>query len=94
MNEDLRQLSRRRFSTPETVDYDMINTSCLMRIADASEAMAKNYNDLINENKRLKERVEFLNSEQSRVALSNISLRGHITRLKNKLRNTDSNETA
>lgn len=57
---------------------------CLQRIADAMEAMAKNYNDLMAENKRLAESRAQLSGRVDKLQLKVRSMKGAYTKLKNK----------
>lgn len=82
MSKELRQQSRTIFNGEGTLEA--INTGCFQRMADAQEAMAKPFLELIRD-------VEFLRKSNQRKkesieSLTNINrtLRGHITRLKNK----------
>lgn len=83
MSKDLKKLSKGGF-TVDTNSLEAFSTSCLMRIADATELMASNYlklqNDLDFYSKRCKEHRQIIESKNRTIA----SLKGHITRLKNK----------
>lgn len=83
MSENLKYLSKREFNT-DTVTLENIQTSCMMRMADAAELMASNYVKLqqdMDYYKRLyresRGQIEVLNKKIS-------SLRGVITRMKNQ----------
>jgi hypothetical protein len=74
------------FSTdPPNFTIEQLNAGCLLRIADASEAMAKNHNALISENKYLTERINRVDSSNRFLNRSASSLKGHITRLRKKM---------
>lgn len=67
----------------QSLTLDQINTGCMLRIADATEAMAKNH-------LKLQDDYDYMRSERDRYrSLYNqqqrqiAALRGHITRLKN-----------
>ncbi len=65
---------------------DQIRTGALLRIADATELVAKRYQDLIDERDRCKLRLE--EKEQSLAAEHRrvIALRAVITRMKRKMK--------
>ena len=63
-----------------------IQLGCLMRIASATEAMAKSHTDLILEKERLKTTKEYYRTEYEAAKRREAALKGHITRLKNKLK--------
>jgi len=71
-------------STEEKLTLEQINTGAILRIADATESMAKNYTQMENDLKYYKDlandRLKIITS------LNNVNsvLRGHLTRLKNK----------
>ncbi|MES2779930.1 MAG: hypothetical protein V4651_08520 [Bacteroidota bacterium] len=85
-NKSYRDASRENWTNRFELTNEDINTGSLQRIADATEVMAKNHNELIRENDSLKREVEryrlWYNQEQK----LNRYLRGNITRLKNKLK--------
>lgn len=81
MNMDMRELSRSRWTSSGS-SLDHINCGSLLRIADATELMAKNYQELINDRDRFK---RWYNDEQTRryrLERRIASLRGVITRMK------------
>lgn len=85
MSQDLKSLSKRSFNINSNA-VENIQVSALMRIADATEAMAKNYLQLQDNLERYKKwYVEECNRgrEKDR-AISN--MRGQITKMKNKLK--------
>lgn len=61
---------------------DRIKIGCLQRIADATELMARRYQDLIDERDRYKQRYEQEQAAARCLARSNAALRGHIKRIK------------
>jgi hypothetical protein len=77
---NLKDLSRGSFSADNQISN--IGISALMRIADATEIMAKNYvkmqNDLDYCNRRIREQ----NEEIAGLKRSNAALKGHLTRYK------------
>lgn len=64
---------------------EQLQLGCLQRIADATEAMSKNYNDLFAENERHKHRYEQERAERQRLERSIVAHKSNYTRLKNKL---------
>ena len=83
----LRDRSRENWVVGEndSLSLEQINTGCLIRIADASEAMAKEHNRLIQENKWLSEQYRIRGEEIARLERQRGALRGTITRMKKKL---------
>lgn len=86
MYADLKQHSRGNWSGENTLEG--INTGSLQRIADATEKMAANYSQLIQERDNYKkwyhEKMERVNACYRTMT----AYRGVITKLKNKLNNT------
>lgn len=77
----------RDMSENEPLNAEQITVGCLLRIADASEAMAKNHNELIrdlNWARGDRDRWRQICEEMER---SNRSLKGQITKMKKKLLN-------
>ncbi len=68
------------------VSNQMLTVGALMRIADATEAMAKNYNALLAECDALKRSVEYWRSYALQLERRSAALRGVITRMKGGLR--------
>lgn len=65
--------------------YERIKLGCLMRIANADEAMAKRHTDLIDDVDRLRRYNKQLEARVDSLRNTNRSLRGQITKLKKKL---------
>lgn len=69
----------------ESLSLEQINTGCLQRIADATEAMAKNHNDLMSELQWAKDRRDnyqrLWHGEQNK----NRTMKGNITKLKKQI---------
>lgn len=65
-------------------DIDLVNMACLQRIAAATELMAKNHAILLDERDRYFRWYKEEQSKKEALERSNRSLRGTITRLKNK----------
>ena len=70
----------------ETADGNLWNddlqVGCLQRIADATEAMAKNHIRLMEERDRYERWWKTAKADAERIARSNAALRGYIKRLK------------
>ncbi|WP_421977114.1 hypothetical protein [Roseivirga seohaensis] len=87
-----RKESRKQYLTAEPqngLTMEQLNMGALLRIADATEAMAKRHTDLIDENERLKESVNYWREKAQEAERSIPALKGHITRLRNKLKNAN-----
>jgi hypothetical protein len=66
-------------------DRHVIQLGCLLRIADATEAMAVEHNRLIRERDNYKQWWQQQRSRAERAERSNAGLRGAITRMKRKV---------
>ena len=78
----------RKIDSGDTLkDRDDIKLGCLLRIADAAEAMAKSHVQLQNSLDFYKHRVERLDAEVQRLLRSNAALRGVIKRRKKESAN-------
>jgi hypothetical protein len=81
-----------RINWTRTVDENIslpdadIQLGAILRIADATEMMAKNYTELQNDLKWYEERYAEHHKEINSLRKSNAALRGHITRFKTKQR--------
>lgn len=62
-----------------------LQLGCMQRIADATELMARRYQELIDERDRWKRWHDTEQQAARRLARSNNSLRGQITKLKKRL---------
>jgi len=80
----LKDDSKIDFASSDDNTWDSLNTGCLMRIADATESMAKEYNRLIADNKWLSRTRTNTMAENQRLRRSNSALRGVITKMKRK----------
>ena len=79
--EDMRELSRTKWTTPLT-NFEAINTGSLLRIADATEKMAESYDSMRADRDFY---VRLYESSQAHLKVSQRSasaLRGIITKLK------------
>lgn len=61
---------------------DRIKIGCLQRIADATELMARRYQDLIDERDRYGRWYEDEQAKNARLARSNAALRGIVNKMK------------
>lgn len=79
--------SRKDYGTTSTgtLDRDQLKLGALLRIADATEMMAKRHADLIDERDRYKRWYETADASFSSAMRSNAALRGQITKLKKQL---------
>lgn len=68
----------------ETPNIEQLSFGCLQRIADATEVMAKNYNELIRERDLYKKRYENVSSENDRLRRSVASYKGKLKTAKSK----------
>lgn len=66
-------------------DFEDIKLGCMLRIADATEAMAKNHVALQAERDRLAKRCDSLQAEVDRLRRKRAALRGVVSRLKRRL---------
>jgi len=87
---DYREESRTKWGTSELKEADglsieHINLGCMLRIADASELMAKNHQRLINDVEMYKRWYNEEREENARLRKSNSGLKGWVTRLKGDL---------
>lgn len=72
----------REMAPDATMDRDAIKLGAILRIADATEVMARNYDQLIAERDRYKRWYEQERASGQRMARRINSLRGVITRMK------------
>ena len=86
MSKTFRELSKTKWTT-ETTDREAIQLGCMLRIADATEAMSKSHIELQRDYNYMKDDRDYYRSQyhlsEKRVA----AYKGHITRLKNKQKN-------
>jgi len=89
-SETFQDISRKNWAPAEIRgNHDQLRTGALIRIAEATEAMAVNFVALQKENERLKKQLEYwkgaYNRKMARInqlERSHAGLRGYITRLK------------
>jgi hypothetical protein len=78
-----RDESRKNFGKPDgNIDREDLNTGALLRIADATETIAKNYDALLRAKQFLETRRIELSAEVRAKDRRIASLRGVITRMK------------
>ena len=77
--------SRRDWGTSDDANLtlDQIKAGALLRLADATEVMAKNHQALIDERDSYQRRYESAIRREDELIRSNRSLRGVITKLRN-----------
>ena len=84
-----REESRKNYgqdSAPdEGLTLDQLNAGALLRIADASEAMARNHNELIEDLERERRWRKDAERSLERERRAGAAYRGHIKRLKREL---------
>lgn len=82
---DLKSVSKNNYSIPEsTPTLENIQASCLMRIADASELMARNVLNMQHDLEWYKKRYKESQEREAKLNRSNNALRGHLKRMKKK----------
>lgn len=85
MSTDIKDLSRKG-AVSDVLTYEALNAGTLMRIADATELMAKNHDALLRAKKSAEESRDYWQAEHDRMQRRCRSLRGYITRLKHASR--------
>ncbi|WP_033839541.1 hypothetical protein [Bordetella bronchiseptica] len=73
------------FIQGDSATLEQINTGSLQRIADATENMAQRHIELIRERDMYKSMYERSATTIKQLVSSNSSLRGHITKLRQRL---------
>ena len=76
--------SRLDWGTKEKLGNDEIQLGAILRIADATEAMSENYVKLQNDLAYCKGRMNYFKNKYEQEKRTNTTLKGWITRLKNK----------
>ena len=79
---NMRESSKKNWTSEDTVGE--IKVGSLQRIADATEAMARSYQQLIDERDKYKRWWKEGERRTNHLERSASGLRGHITRLKNR----------
>lgn len=79
----LREISKANWNGGSTIEE--INSGSLQRIADAAEAMAKNYNTILSDLEFYKKRCREMTQAKERQSRTISNLRGQITKLKKKM---------
>lgn len=81
---DLKGLSKGGFDVTNSA-IESIQVSCLMRIADASEAMAKNHIKLQNDYNYMKESRDSYRDQVAKLEFKIRTLKGNNTKLKKQI---------
>lgn len=81
---NLKEISRGTWNNNGSTTCEEINAGSLQRIADATEAMSRNYVELQNQVDYYKKRMESLQEQNETLFRSNAALRGVITKLKKR----------
>lgn len=68
---------------------EQIRTGALLRIADATELMAKRHQELINQRDQFERSTNYWRDRADGMEKSNRSLRGQITKLRNRIQRLD-----
>ena len=68
---------------------EQLNTGALLRIADATELMAKRHQELINQRDQFERSTNYWRDRAGSLEKSNRSLRGQITKLRNRIQRLD-----
>jgi predicted nucleic acid-binding Zn-ribbon protein len=85
-NDDYKTESRRRWSTTADVpSLDQLKFGCLQRIADATELMAKNQEQLQRDHDYYKRMYSVRGADLETLKRRLAAARGQVTKLKNKL---------
>lgn len=71
-------------SDPGSITLEQIQTGAMLRMADASEKMASNYTDLQNDRDWYRQKYREKNDEIKHLNRRITSLKGVITKLKNR----------
>lgn len=87
MSEIYKEESRKPWHRIGNLEPGDLELGCLQRIADATELMAREHQNLVNRAKWAEERNARLVAENKRLANSNAALRGHLRRMKRKVSN-------
>ena len=77
--------SKIAYTTSGVVTNEAIQTGALQRIAEATELMAKDHARLVRDRDYWHRRWSDERKDSERIARSNASLRGHISRLKRQI---------
>jgi len=84
MGQDLKGLSKQTWIT-ENADQETIRTSALMRIADATEKLVANYDQLRTDKEWYEARCKSLIEELQQLKYSRAGYMAALTRLRNKI---------
>lgn len=84
---DFRETSKKHFAIAgANPTHEEIQAGCLQRIADATELMARRYTDLIDERNRFRGYMETARVERDAAVRTANTLKGHVTRLRDRVR--------
>jgi len=72
----------KNYNADEAPSHGDLQLGAILRIADATEAIAKNYNQLLSENEYLKKRKKYLEEQNEKLHRSISAYKGQITKLK------------
>lgn len=87
MSDTYRKESRKDWVATGAVvpSLEQMQFGCLQRIADATELMAKRYQELIDQKERAEKSRDYWVAQHDRMARRLVAARGQITKLKKKL---------
>jgi len=90
MDKKIEDITKTAWTIPEehAGNHENLLLSCFMRMATAQEAMAKNYLLLQADMEYYKGRTKHFQTQYEALTRSNIALRGVITRMKKKQKQT------
>ena len=82
---DVRQYSRNQFLAKDPANHESLQTAALLRIADATEVMAKNNDQLISDVQYWKGRADYWKKEFEAAQKQIAVFKGLATRYKNQI---------
>lgn len=82
---DVREYSRQKFLTDNPANFESLQTAALLRMADATEAMAQNHQQLLSDVEYWKGRAEYWKREFETAQKQVATQKGLSTRYKNQL---------
>ena len=85
MSKTFRELSKTKWIA-KTEDREAIRLGCMLRIADATEAMSKNHIQLQSDYDYMKKSRDYYRNQYHLSEKRIAAYKGHTTRLKNKLK--------
>ncbi len=84
----------RQTITVNQATAESVQVGCLQRIADATEAMARNYVSMQRDLEYYQNRCKYEQSARQRLLAQRAALRGVITKLKKQLQDKETNASA